>query len=136
MANDVENQLFVEGKGSSATGSLTENGFLVLKGALLRREFMTSASASMKSRRSRMLAEDGLLEANGDQLTLTRDYLFQSPSGAASSILGRASNGWHDWKHADGRTLSQVKRVSRPGVMLSTAKRNEILSEIERAIHS
>ena len=33
-----------------------------------------------------------------------------SPSGASSFVLGRPSNGWDDWKDADGKKLSEIKR--------------------------
>jgi len=43
--------------------------------------------------------------------TFPRDHLFRSPSSAASALLGRTANGWREWKNAQGRTLSQVKRA-------------------------
>ncbi|MFG0297460.1 MAG: DUF4357 domain-containing protein, partial [Maioricimonas sp. JB045] len=39
------------------------------------------------------------------------DYLFKTPSGAASVVLGRTANGWIEWKTADGRTLHDVHRA-------------------------
>jgi hypothetical protein len=44
-------------------------------------------------------------------LLFTKDHLFQTPSGAAIALLGRRANGWTEWKNAQGRTLSQVKRA-------------------------
>jgi hypothetical protein len=39
------------------------------------------------------------------------DVLFSSPSGASAVVLGAPSNGWTDWKSADGKTLNEIKRV-------------------------
>ena len=51
-------------------------------------------------------------------------------------VLGRACNGWADWKHADGRSLSEVMRVTRSseGTMLSESKRDEIIAKSEQLI--
>lgn len=37
--------------------------------------------------------------------------VFDSPSGAASYIEGRASNGWHFWRLADGRRLADLRAL-------------------------
>lgn len=38
---------------------------------------------------------------------LDEDYTFATPSGASACCGGRPSNGWSDWRDADGRTLKQ-----------------------------
>ena len=72
----------------------------------------------------------------GLRLTFARDYLFDSPSGAAAAVLGRTANGWIEWKNAEGRTLSQVKRVPRESPnILSEQQASEIRAkhaELER----
>jgi 5-methylcytosine-specific restriction protein B len=137
MPDDSDQLFFLKSATSSAEGKLTESGFLVFGGAALRREFMTSASESMIVCRNRMLAEN-VFEDLGDKLRLIRDYEFRSPSGAAAAVLGRASNGWLDWKDVDGRTLGEVMRVSRNGTtkMLSESKRLAIESTLEELLES
>ncbi len=59
-----------------------------------------------------------LLNDAGVTLAFTRDYLFTSPSLAACIVMGRAANGWIEWKDAIGRTLDEVKR--QPMVSISS----------------
>ncbi|MCB9924868.1 MAG: AAA family ATPase [Planctomycetaceae bacterium] len=49
------------------------------------------------------------------------------------AVLGRTANGWKEWKHSDGRSLSEVKRVARASgeAILSDSKRQQILSKSE-----
>ena len=41
---------------------------------------------------------------------LKKDYTCQSPSAAATLVLGRSANGWTEWKDEDRRTLDDVYR--------------------------
>jgi hypothetical protein len=43
-------------------------------------------------------------------MVFVKDYLFPSPSQAASTVLGRSTNGWTMWKDSKGRTLDELKR--------------------------
>lgn len=47
-------------------------------------------------------------EAKGYRLR--NDYLFNSPSAAASFAIGNASNGWVAWKDKEGNTLAEIYR--------------------------
>ncbi|CRH70483.1 Uncharacterised protein [Chlamydia trachomatis] len=40
---------------------------------------------------------------------LTRNYLFKSPSYAASFVLGMTTNGKVDWKTEDGTSLKMIE---------------------------
>lgn len=42
------------------------------------------------------------------QIVLQHDVAMDSPSGASGIVLGRPSNGWDDWKDADGNKLGKV----------------------------
>lgn len=42
------------------------------------------------------------------QIILQHDVPMVSPSGASGIILGRPSNGWDDWKDADGNKLGEI----------------------------
>ena len=37
--------------------------------------------------------------------TLQEDVVFNSPSGAASFVIGSAANGWNTWKNNDGQSI-------------------------------
>ena len=47
---------------------------------------------------------------NGDNLKLTTDKTFSSPSTAADFCVGSSNNGWLVWKDKDGQTLDAVYR--------------------------
>ena len=51
--------------------------------------------------------------------------------------MGRTANGWVEWKHSDGRNLSEVKRVVRPTgeMMLSDVKRREITKKHQELLN-
>jgi len=36
--------------------------------------------------------------------------VFNSPSAAVATILGRSSNGWRSWKDKNRKTLDELKR--------------------------
>ena len=135
MATEPE-QFFLKGKDAEAIGTLSEDGFIVKADSIARKEVVPSAMEYVTPVRTELLA-DGVLVEDGAQLIFTKDHLFRSPSRAAAVVLGRTSNGWLDWKHEDGRTLSQVKRVSRVSdeVMLNESKRQEILAKHEELLN-
>ncbi|WP_121065863.1 DUF4357 domain-containing protein [Maribacter vaceletii] len=39
-----------------------------------------------------------------------QDYIFNSPSTAAATVLDCAANGWMSWKNKEGKTLDELKR--------------------------
>lgn len=41
--------------------------------------------------------------------TFTRDYLFKSPSGAATAILKTQANGFTEWKNEKGTSLKEIE---------------------------
>ncbi|XID96204.1 DUF4357 domain-containing protein [Paenibacillaceae bacterium WGS1546] len=55
------------------------------------------------------LISDGVVEKQDSYYVFVSDYIFNSPSAAATIILGRPSNGWADWKNSSGKTLDDVK---------------------------
>lgn len=124
---DTQDEEYVlAGPDAEAKGVLLDEGFLVKAGSLARRETVPSGR-SVNSVHQRLL-NNGVLEEHDGQLRFTKDHLFTSPSGAAAAVLGRTANGWISWKRADGRTLSEVKRVSRDpqAQVLDEGKRKEI----------
>jgi predicted type IV restriction endonuclease len=93
----------------------TQEGFVVLKGSIGRRENVPSIVGTPGERLREKLLQSGVMRENGDKVVFERDHLFRSPSMAALALMGRSSNGWVDWKTKDGRTLDEVKRqVSEP----------------------
>jgi hypothetical protein len=107
-------RFYLKGRDAVATGELVEDGFVVHAGALARLEIVPSAIESVTAMRKRLIESGVVVDSNG-QLRFTQDYLFDTPSGAAAAVLGRTSNGWAEWKNADGRSLHDVKRAESPG---------------------
>lgn len=135
MSTDSSDQYHLSGLDADAAGMFTDDGFIVQRGSLARQETVPSLAASTTKNRQKLI-DEGVLEEHQGQLRFTQDHLFRSPSGASSAVLGRPSNGWLEWKHADGRSLSEVMRVTRDsgGVILSEAKRLAIIEKCEELV--
>lgn len=96
--------------GVDAKGQYTSEGFVVLKGSIGNVEIVPSIKGSGVEQKRDELIKSCTLRIDGDQLILEKDYLFNSPSTAAAFMVGKACNGWVDWKDAQGRTLDELER--------------------------
>jgi 5-methylcytosine-specific restriction protein B len=136
VADNTANEFVLNGPDAKATGELVDDGFVVRAGALARKEIVPSAMDSVARIRSPLLSNGVLVEEDG-QLRFTKDHQFASPSAASSAVLGRSSNGWVEWQQADGRTLSEVKRITRPAneAMLTDVKRQQIIEKHEELLN-
>lgn len=56
------------------------------------------------------LIEENILKKEDNANVFQQDYIFNSPSAASATILGRSSNGWMSWKDKEGKTLDELKR--------------------------
>ncbi len=84
---------------------------MVYAGARARGEAVSSIGFYGTQIREEMTSE-GLLVAEGPSLRLIQDYLYNSPSPAAMTFLGRSVNGRIEWKTAEGQTLRTSKRLN------------------------
>lgn len=96
--------------GTNGRGMYTEEGFVVLKGSVGRKDNVPSIVDTAGSRLRDRLLESGTMRTQGETVIFERDHLFKSPSMAALALLGRTANGWLEWKTQDGRTLDAIKR--------------------------
>lgn len=101
-------RLHLEGKGISAFGAETAQGFIVEAGATAVIVEVPSLYEQPRAIRSK-LKDEGLLVQQGAHLRLTQAYVFDSPSGAAAVLLARPANGRTEWKDSSGRTLKQIQ---------------------------
>lgn len=101
---------FCKASGANARGMYTEEGFVVLKDSVGRKENVPSLIGTAGAKLRDRLIEDGVMRVVGDTVVFEKDHLFRSPSMAALSLMGRTTNGWVDWKDKDGQTLDAVKR--------------------------
>ncbi|KQR62128.1 GIY-YIG nuclease family protein [Acidovorax sp. Leaf160] len=102
VATPVE--LVCQGKGYEAHGSDTAQGFLVFAGSTATNEIGSSLSFSQRKLREDLLT-NGVIKVDGAVLRFNLDYVFSSPSTAASLIHGRSANGRIEWKDSNGKTL-------------------------------
>ena len=100
---------YCQGKGALAKGELTDDGFLVYKGSTSSIEETNSITKWIGVLRRRLI-DDLILKENNEVYEFQQDYIFNSPSAAAATILGRNTNGWTKWKDKDGKTLDELKR--------------------------
>lgn len=96
-----------EGRKANAAGQQTTEGFVVFKGSEGPVNEVESFGERNHKKRMQLLAE-GVLIHEGDNLIFTRDYLFSSPSTAATIIKGRSVNGLTGWKNKDGISLKEL----------------------------
>lgn len=95
--------------GINGRGLYTTEGFVVLRGSEGKRANVPTLSEANQRFRQRLI-DGGIMKSQGEAVVFTKDHLFGSPSMAALALLGRTSNGWKEWKDANGRTLDEVKR--------------------------
>jgi hypothetical protein len=104
----VTTPLICAGNGYEASGLDTAQGFIVLAGSTARADHGVSLIGSGLRLKNDLFAS-GVLKAEGSVLRFTQDYSFNSPSFAATIVLGRSANGRLEWKAADGRTLKELQ---------------------------
>jgi predicted GIY-YIG superfamily endonuclease len=103
---------YCKSSGADGRGVYTEEGFVVLKDSVGRKENVASLRGTAGERLRERLIESGVMRIVGDTVVFEKNHLFRSPSMAALSLMGRTTNGWIDWKNKDGQTLDAVKRQS------------------------
>ena len=101
-----EQLFFTKGRGANAQGFYNSDGFTVLKGSIIAKTSVPSLG--WQEKRSKLLKE--YTEVHGDQLILTSNKTFSSPSTAADFCIGSSNNGWLVWKNKDGNTLDEIYR--------------------------
>ncbi len=103
--------LFCKGRGASASGYDTPQGFVVRSGSLAAENETPSLSGFPIVGRTRAeLRKNGVLVPEAGKLRFTQNYTFNSPSLASAVVLGRSANGRVDWKDAAGRTLKEYQQ--------------------------
>jgi hypothetical protein len=105
--------LTCQGKGVSATGYDTPQGFVVKAGSFAAMEEAPSLKSyfpNISKLRTELLTS-GVLISEGNKLRFTQDSTFNSPSQASSVVFATSPNGRIDWKGSTGRTLKQLQEA-------------------------
>jgi hypothetical protein len=90
-----------------ANAVIRGGSLLVLKGSQARLDDRPSLSES-EARLKRDLVKRGVLAQDGDVLVFVADYLFPSPSLAATIVAGSPTNGRRAWKSEHGSSLQDL----------------------------
>lgn len=106
-------ELIAHGRGVTARGRESTQGFIVVAGSQASKENTPSLTEHFGwiCRLKEELVTKGVLAQNGETFVFTQDYVFTSPSTAGAVVLGRASNGRVDWKDSTGRTLKEIQEA-------------------------
>lgn len=99
-------------RGADGQGEQTSDGFVVFKGSKAAGVAVASMTANFVVLRQKLITE-GVLVDKGDYFEFPDDYIFTSPSTAASMVLGRNANGLVEWKQKDGKTLKEYESNER-----------------------
>ena len=101
-------RLHLSVRDTKTEGAETAEGFVVYAGSLAQGAETSSMHAYGSPLRATLIRKGLLFEA-GPHLRPTEDYVFASPSMAATVMLGRRANGRAKWTTADGRTLKELQ---------------------------
>lgn len=102
--------LFVKTKGIVAEGFQSGGKFTVKRNSQANKESTPSISSGFRSLRM-TLVEQGVLVAKDNHLSFSQDYTFQSPSTAATVVMGRSANGRIEWRAKSGETLKKLQEA-------------------------
>lgn len=91
-------------RGCDAFGEQTSEGFVVLKDSKIADSVTVSMSSSIKKFRENLILKNKIVDCE-----FKEDFIFSSPSFAATLVMGRSANGLTEWKTVDGRILKSLE---------------------------
>lgn len=94
-------------RGANAKGLIVSDGFAVMKGSIIASSTVLSMSESLKNRRNSLIKK-GIINENFE---FTKDYIFTSPSLAASIVMGRSANGLTEWKNNKNKSIKNLEEL-------------------------
>jgi len=104
-----KDKLFCKGKEAKAEGEYGDDGLVVYKGSIANKDLATASSSTIRILRQKLIDSNILID-KGNVYEFKEDYLFNSPSSAATQVLARNANGWNEWKDNNGKSLDELKR--------------------------
>ncbi len=96
--------LYIKTKNLTAQCRRTNEGYVVLKGSMVKDGPVASLPSSIVNLRNDSFLGNAIVDGK-----LTKNLLFNSPSYAASFVLGRNANGRIEWKDNNGNTLKEIE---------------------------
>lgn len=95
-------------RGAEGQGEPTSDGFVVLKSSKAAGSTVISMTQNFVTLRQKLI-DEGVIINKGEYFEFSEDYIFSSPSTAASIVLGRNANGLTEWKLSTGVTLKEFE---------------------------
>ncbi len=106
--NDTEQYFFIKAaRGADAKGMIVSDGFAVMKGSTIAFSTVQSMSDNLKKLRDSLIKKE-IIDKN---FKLTRDYIFTSPSLAATIVMGRNANGRTEWKNEEHKSIKDIEEL-------------------------
>ena len=99
-------------RGADGQGEPTSDGFVVFKGSKAAGSTVNSITQNFVTLRQKLI-DESVLTNKGEYFEFSDDYIFSSPSTAASIVLGRNANGLTEWKLSTGKTLKEFETNDR-----------------------
>lgn len=95
-------------RGANAKGEPSSDGFVVFKDSKSAGSTVPSITQNFIDLREKLINEKAMVRKE-NCYEFTDDYIFTSPSTAASIVLGRNANGLAEWKLKNGKTLKEYE---------------------------
>jgi hypothetical protein len=105
-SREADIRISMSGTGYDATAAVRGGQVVVFAGSHARVQEAPSLSASSRALRAELI-DSGVLEKSEVGWRFSRDYAFDSASGAAQAIAGANVNGRVAWRLSDSRTLKE-----------------------------
>lgn len=99
-------------RGAESQGELTSDGFVVFKNSKVASTVVNSMTSNFILYRQKLI-DEGVLVEKGEYFEFSDDYIFSSPSTAASIVMGRNANGLTEWKNLEGKTLKEFESTEK-----------------------
>ena len=103
--NNLELMYIKAARGADAKGFLVSDGFLVAKGSRIAFDTTASMPDTLVKFRNRLINK-GIVSTD---FVFLNDYIFTSPSLAASVVMGRSANGRTEWKTSDNKNIKDIE---------------------------
>ena len=114
-SQQVKELLYCKGKDALAEGDLVDDGFVVFKNSKANLIEAPTAGEWVIGMRKKLIDNQILRPENGVYV-FSENYVFNSPSAAAATVLARRANGWIERKNKNGVTIDKLYRSEELGV--------------------
>lgn len=95
-------------RGADGQGEPSVDGFVVYKDSLAAGIPVKSMPETFVNLRNKLIDQKVIVKYE-KSYKFSDDYIFSSPSSAASIVLGRSANGLAEWKLNNGKTLKEFE---------------------------